>query len=72
MRLEAKHHKFKRLAAQLGNFTNLPYSLAKHHQEGLCYRLQTSEGSLLTSFIAKGTETGPGNIAKCILMHTLY
>lgn len=60
MRFEAKHREFKRLAAHLGNFTNLPYTLAKRHQEGLCYRLQTAEGSL-TSFITKGIETGPGN-----------
>lgn len=61
MRFEAKHHEFKRLAAHLGNYTNLPYSLAKRHQEGVCYSLQTSEGSL-SSFIKKGIETGPGNI----------
>ena len=60
MRFEAKHHEFKRLAAHLGNYTNLPYSLAKRHQEGFCYRLQTTEGSL-SSFIVKGIETGPGN-----------
>ena len=60
MCFEAKHHEFKRLAVYLGNFTNLPYSLAKRHQEGLCYRLQTSEGDL-SSFIVKGIETGPGN-----------
>ena len=29
MCFEVKHHEFKRLAANLGNFTNLPYSLAK-------------------------------------------
>ena len=61
MRFEAKHHEFKRLAAHLGNFTNLPYSLAKRHQECLCYRLQTSEGNL-SSFIITETETGPGEI----------
>lgn len=60
MRFEAKHHEFKRLAAHLGNYTNLPYSLAKRHQEGVCYSLQTSEGSL-SSFIKKGIETGPGH-----------
>lgn len=61
MRFEAKHHEFKRLAANLGNFTNLAYTLARRHQEGICYRLQTSEGNL-SSFIKKGIETGPGNI----------
>lgn len=59
MRFEAKHHYFKRLAVMIGNFINLSFSLAKRHQEGLCYRLQVAEGSL-TSFIEKGTEVGPG------------
>lgn len=60
MRYEAKHHYFKRLAILIGNWINLPFSLAKRHQEGLCYRLQSSEGAL-TSFIEKGIELGPGN-----------
>ena len=37
MRFEAKHHYFKRLAISIGNYTNITYSLAKRHQEGLCY-----------------------------------
>ncbi|XP_046853447.1 uncharacterized protein LOC124446617 isoform X5 [Xenia sp. Carnegie-2017] len=58
MRYEAKHHYFKRLAIVIGNFINLPYSLAKRHQEGVCYRLQSAEGGNST-FICKGTEIGP-------------
>mgnify|MGYP002803833386 FL=1 len=58
MRFEAKHPEFKRLAINMGNYINLPYSLTKRHQECICYRLQTSEGSL-SSFITKGIETGP-------------
>ncbi|XP_015773170.1 PREDICTED: uncharacterized protein LOC107351398 [Acropora digitifera] len=57
MRFEAKHHYFKRLAISIGNYTNITYSLAKRHQEGLCYRLQTAEGGM-SSFIEKGIETG--------------
>ena len=60
MHFEVKHHEFKRLATHLGNFLNLPHTLAKCHQKGLCYRLQASEGSL-SSFITKGIETGPGD-----------
>ncbi|EDO28047.1 predicted protein [Nematostella vectensis] len=59
MRYEAKHHYFKRTAILLGNWINLPFSLAKRHQEGLCYRLQTAGGGLST-FIEKGIENGPG------------
>ncbi|XP_046860897.1 uncharacterized protein LOC124454130 [Xenia sp. Carnegie-2017] len=59
MRYEAKHHYFKRLAIVISNFINLPYSLAKRHQEGVCYRLQFAEGGNST-FICKGTEIMPG------------
>ncbi len=37
MRFEAKHSYFKRLAQTLGNFINLPYSLAMRHQQLQCY-----------------------------------
>ena len=33
MRYEAKRHSFKRLSVMLGNFSNLPFSLAKGHQK---------------------------------------
>ena len=58
MRYEAKHHYFKRLAVNIGNFVNIAFSMAKRHQEGLCYRLQSAEGNL-SSFIQKGIEVGP-------------
>ncbi len=59
MRYEAKHSYFKRLAVSSGNFINLPYTLAKRNQEGLCYRINTPEGSHST-FLQKGNEIGPG------------
>ena len=37
MRYEAKHAYFKRLAQSMGNFINLPYSLAMRHQQLQCY-----------------------------------
>jgi hypothetical protein len=61
MRYEAKHSYFKRLAMNIRNFINLPYSLAKRHQEGLCYHLQTPDGSAST-FLSKGNEAGPGTL----------
>ena len=39
MRMEAKHSYFKRIA-QVGNFINLPYSVAVRHQRLLCANLQ--------------------------------
>ena len=37
MRFEAKHSYFKRLDHSMGNFVNLPYSLAQRHQLYQCY-----------------------------------
>lgn len=39
IRMEAKNSYFKRIA-QLGNFVNLPLSVAKRHQRLLCAHLQ--------------------------------
>ena len=36
-RFEAKHKYFKHLAAIMGNFTNITYSLALRHQLQHCY-----------------------------------
>ena len=65
MRYEAKHHYFKHLAIVIGNFINLPFSLAKRHQESVAYKLMTAAGNL-SSFIEKGVEVGPGKYY-CIL-----
>ena len=62
MRYEAKHHYFKRLSVTLGNYINLPYSLSKRHQEGLCYKLKEPCNSS-SSFMEKGIEIGPGFIS---------
>ena len=37
MRYEAKHKYFKQLANTIGNFINLPYTLAMRHQFLQCY-----------------------------------
>ena len=39
MQMEAKHSYFKRIA-QIGNFINLPYSVAIRHQKLVCANLQ--------------------------------
>ena len=56
MRFEAKHYYFKRLAQGLGNFKNLPKSLATRHQRLQCYWL-CEDGEHLKS----DAESGPGN-----------
>lgn len=43
MRFEARHSYFKRLASQLGNFINIPYTLSTRYQQLQCYhRLDNS------------------------------
>ena len=46
MRFEAKHSYFKQLAGSLGNFINLPYSLASRHQHYQCYLNVDSDNSM--------------------------
>lgn len=43
MRYEAKHSYFKQLTLAMGNYINLPLSLARRHQQMQCY-LNLSKG----------------------------
>ena len=54
MRYEAKHHYFKRWATIMGNYKNIPKTLAMHHQRYLCYHLADN------AFLTKQTSVGPG------------
>jgi hypothetical protein len=44
MRYEAKHSYFKRLAAYMGNFTNVAFTLADRHQTRNCHVTNNSNG----------------------------
>ena len=55
MRYEAKNKYFKSLATRLGNFINLPYSLAMRHQQLQCYY------NLNKEVIGHELEVGPGD-----------
>lgn len=55
MRYEAKHRYFKRLAAFMGNFTNVPYTMAERHQHQQCYFLN---GTGNHTFLQKQTVVG--------------
>lgn len=46
MRYEAKHSYFKRLAAYMGNFTNVAFTLADRHQTHNCYVTRSSIGEV--------------------------
>ena len=55
MRYEAKHSYFKGLANTIGNFINIPFSLAMRHQLLQCYWNTTSN-----DFLGMDMEVGPG------------
>lgn len=55
LRYEAKHKYFKKTAQAVGNFINLPWTLATRHQMLQCYHY-ASHHSLLEQEI----EIGPG------------
>ena len=55
MRYEVKHSYFKKLAQSMGNFINLPYSLAMRHQLLQCYN-STNDADMLGA----GLTVGPG------------
>ena len=52
MRFEAKHRYFKQLATAIGNYTNLPWTLAERHQSRQSHALYN---------VHKLIECGPGN-----------
>ena len=58
MRFEAKHERLKRLAKSLGNFTNIPWTLALRHQLRQCYEISGSKHGHPS--IEKSLEVGPG------------
>ena len=57
MRYEAKHRYFKRWANIMGNYKNIPKSLAMHSRRLLCYYLSHSGES---SFVSSTISVGPG------------
>ena len=65
MRYEAKNKYFKSLATRLGNFINLPYSLAMHHQQLQCYY------NLNKEVIGHELEVGPGDTVSADILQNL-
>ena len=56
MRYEAKHRYFKRWAGIMGNFKNIPKTLAAHHQRYMCYKL------LQANYLTTPASTGPSTV----------
>ena len=46
MRYEAKHKYFKKIAQTLGNFINVPKTVATRHQRFMCYKMTCSTNFL--------------------------
>ena len=65
MRFEAKNKYFKSLATRLGNFINLPYSLAMRHQQLQCYY------NLNKEVISHELEVGPGGTVSADILRNL-
>lgn len=60
MRFEAKHSYFKKLTQNIGNFINLPYTLALRHEKYQCYyRMNVNE------YRDGIVDVGPGNCIMC-------
>lgn len=60
MRFEAKHSYFKKLTQNIGNFINLPYTLALRHEKYQCYYRQNAD-----EYKVGNVDVGPG---KCTLL----
>ena len=56
MRYEARHCYFKKLSSNIGNFINLPWTLAKRHQLMQCYHHSSSKESI----VFDEPDIGPG------------
>ena len=62
MRYEAKHSFFKKMASITGNYINLPYTLAKRHQQQQCYNMLSP-----SNFLKLEVQYGKG-MNKCVYM----
>ena len=65
MRMESKNSYFKQAAQVGGNYKNIPYSVAKHHQKLMCGYLQRN-----TFFSFEELECGPSKHSKNSIDHT--
>ena len=64
MRNEAKLNELKR-ASHLGNFKNIAFSLASHHQCLLCYQISA------TTFLSSEAEYGPSQYLNILALEPL-
>ena len=60
MRFESKHHYFKHIAQAMGNYINLPKSVAMRHQRYMCLMQSNCD-----EYLEDKVETGRGGLQKC-------
>ena len=60
MRYEAKHGYFKQLARVIGNFKNMPKTLAGRHQHYMCYQMIDP-----TKYMKPQVSYTRGNLVQC-------
>lgn len=65
MRFEAKNKYIKGLAVRIGNFINVPYTLAMRHQQLQCYY------NLKKDVIGSDLEVGCGDTVSTDILHEL-
>ena len=75
MRYEAKHNHLMKLAKNIGNFINIAWTSASHHQYWQCYKWQ--EGDVMDDEpeIGPGTYTVVSQMSihgRSNIIHTLY
>lgn len=65
MRFEAKNKYLKGLAVRIGNFINVPLTLASRHQQLQCYN------NLNKDYLGKELEIGPGDAVSTEVLQKL-
>lgn len=73
MRYEAKHSYFKTMAAYMGNFTNVAYTIADRHQTHNCYLNNSASGNVENNlYRAKETTVSESPFLCYILLLIVY
>ena len=72
MRYEAKHSYFKQLARVIGNFKNMPKSLANRHQHYMCYLMMEPSTYMKAQISYTGGKLSQNNNYKILCNVIVY
>ena len=62
MRFESKHTYFKQVAIALGNFINVPFTVADMHKKLQSFNFFNDVDQFHTSLLTKPLQNGPGKL----------